>query len=161
MYQHTTSLNMKCFHSWNFLKQKIGVTDLCVLVRSVVIMAVTMRFTIFWDAKHTHGFEELTAPHFREEDCGNRFIQNVCTYLPDHKLSYIRRHILSLYIWQSSSRHRTYHAVLCSTSLPVKELQSVSVVVQQPLYFLRCISRWNTSKVIPRLMSDPANEFFS
>jgi len=45
----------------------------------------------------THGFEELTAPVFREEDCGYRFIQNVCTYLPDYKLSNTRRHTLSLY----------------------------------------------------------------
>jgi len=50
MYQHNMSLNVKCFHLWNSLKQKTGVTDVCVLVRSVVIMAVTTRFTIFWDA---------------------------------------------------------------------------------------------------------------
>ena len=50
MYQHNTSLNVKCFHLWNFLKQKIGVRELYVLVRSAVIMAVTTRFTIFWDA---------------------------------------------------------------------------------------------------------------
>jgi len=35
----------------------------------------------------------------------------------------------------------TYHAVLCSTNLPVKELRSVSAVVRHAIYFLRCISR--------------------
>jgi len=46
----------------------------------------------------TNGFQELTAPVFREEDCGYTFIKNVCTYLPVYKLSHTRRHTLSLYI---------------------------------------------------------------
>jgi hypothetical protein len=151
MYQHNMSLNVQCFHLWNFLKKKnrcyrlMCTCEMCGYYDSDQEVYHLLRCNTTQSSRYvstrTHCFKELTAPIFREGDCGYRFIQNVCTYLPDYKLSHTRRHTLSLYVWQNSSQHRTYHAVLCSTTLPVKELQSVSAVVQHPLYSLCYISK--------------------
>lgn len=84
----------------------------------------------------TNGLEELTAPISSKEDCGCRFIQNVDTYLPDYTVSHTGRHNLSLHIWNNSLLHSTYHAVLCSTTLPVKE-------------FTICICLWICAEVPP------------
>ena len=126
MYQHNMSLNVKCFHLWNFLKQKnrcYRLTCTCAICGYYgsdhevhhLLRSNTTQSSRYVSIR-TRGFEELTVLVFREEDCGYRFIQNVCTYLPDYKLSYTKRHTL-LYISDRTVHDIGHITLFCTVQL--------------------------------------------
>jgi hypothetical protein len=149
MYQYNMSLNVQCFHceiSWNkksVLQNFVYLWDLWLMWQwPRGLPSSEMQYRAVQEIC-INTYKWLQGTHCPRLQ-GRRLWLQVhpkYLYLPTRLQAVnTRRHTLSLYIWQNSSWHRTYNAVLCST-LPVKELQPVSVVFLHSLYFLRCISR--------------------